>query len=89
MSFEPIPTDEQISAKITFLKEKRNRGTKLCDKEIIELARLIRTLASRKYRQRQNAEKKTGVKVPVVKPTEEKVESKPSKDGDSKMLADI
>ena len=39
-----------ISEKIQELKAKRNGGTKLTDKETIELARLIRTLASRKYR---------------------------------------
>ena len=48
--YEPIQTDEQIEEKIKDLKAKRNGGKKLCDKEIIELARLIRTLASRKYR---------------------------------------
>ena len=48
--YEPICTDEQIEENIRDLKAKRNSGKKLCDKEIIELARLIRTLASRKYR---------------------------------------
>ena len=48
--FEAIPTDAMISEKIQELKAKRNGGTKLTDKETIELARLIRTLASRKYR---------------------------------------
>lgn len=89
MNFEPIPTDEQISAKIAFLKEKRNRGTKLCDKEIIELARLIRTLASRKYRQRQNAEKKTGVKKPVTPPTTETFEKTPKNDEVERMKEEI
>ena len=54
MYFEPVPSDDRISEKIKELKAKRNGGTKLTDKEIIELARLIRTLASRKYRQRQH-----------------------------------
>ena len=58
--YEPIQSDEAIAAKISELKQKRNSGTKLTDKEIIELARLIRTLASRKYRQRQSSGKKLG-----------------------------
>ena len=56
--YEPIQSDEAIAAKIAELKQKRNSGSKLTDKEIIELARLIRTLASRKYRQRRSSGKK-------------------------------
>ena len=40
---------------------KRNSGVKLTDKEVIELQRLIRTLASRKYRQRQSSKKHGGL----------------------------
>ena len=61
--YEPLKSDESIEEEIKRLKEKRNNGTKLCDKEIIELARLIRTLASRKYRQRQAL----GIKVSTPK----------------------
>ena len=50
MSFETIPTDAELQQKIQELKLKRSQGTKLEDKKIIELNRLIRTLASRKYR---------------------------------------
>ena len=49
-----------IKDRIEELKGKRRSGKKLTDKEIIELARLIRTLASRKYRQRQSSGKKLG-----------------------------
>ena len=49
MSFESVPSDAELSQKIQELKYKR-LGNKLEDKEIIELNRLIRTLASRKYR---------------------------------------
>ena len=52
-----------MKEEIERLKAKRNNGEKLCDKEIIELARLIRTLASRKYRQRQSA----GIKLTTPK----------------------
>ena len=43
-----------IKDRIEELKGKRRSGKKLTDKEIIELSRLIRTLASRNYRSRQN-----------------------------------
>ena len=53
--YQPVPTDMMISERIEELKAKRRGGTKLSDKEIIELSRLIRTLASRNYRTRQQA----------------------------------
>ena len=60
MYYEPFQSDEAIEEQIKRLKMKRNTGNKLSDKEIIELSRLIRTLASRKYRQRQNTKKQLG-----------------------------
>ena len=65
MYYEPFQSDETIEQKIKELKMKRNSGMKLTDKEVIELQRLIRTLASRKYRQRQSTKKQIG----SLKPT--------------------
>ena len=61
MYYEPFQSDEAIEQKIKELKMKRNSGVKLTDKEVIELQRLIRTLASRKYRQRQSSKKLGGL----------------------------
>ena len=79
--YEPLKSDESIEEEIKRLKDKRNGGTKLSDKEIIELARLIRTLASRKYRQRQAA----GIK---VSPHKKSATNKPDDDQSVAALKD-
>ena len=51
--FEPTAADQFVIDRINELKIKKRSLEKLTDKETVELSRLIRILASRKYRERQ------------------------------------